>query len=185
MKPIAEHEVSSQVIKRILIVQACILLLAVIHVIVFSIMTDQLGSFQFSFFAGSLGSSIALLRRIPSQPDIVLERILQSWSSTLMPMIVGGFMATVTYLIFMSGILTGDGGGGLFTSNLFPNFTEPTVKEDELLSLPVVLEIRPAKVIDAGKLMVWSFIAGYSEKFIPQILASLERRGTPGAGSQH
>lgn len=40
-----------------------------------------------------------------------------------MPFLYGGMMAAVAYLLFMAGILTGDSGGGLLTTNVFPNFS--------------------------------------------------------------
>ena len=85
-------------------------------------------------------------------------------------------MAAVAYMLFISRLLTGDDGGGLFTSNLFPLFAESSQVDGELLNLRHVLEIRPVGVGDAGKLMVWCFLAGYSEKFVTQILSTLEGR---------
>ena len=75
-------------------------------------------------------------------------------------------MASVAYLLFMSGILTGEQGQGLFTSNLFPNFTHPVIPTGQLLTVPMILQIRPVSVADVGKLFVWCFLAGYSERFV-------------------
>ena len=96
-----------------------------------------------------------------------------------MPLMYGGLMASVTYLLFMSGILTGDGGNGLFTSNLFPNFNRPAVAEDELLNMRMVLTLRPDGIADFGKLMVWCFVSGFSERFVMSVLGALEERAAP------
>ncbi len=95
-----------------------------------------------------------------------------------MPLLYGGLMAGIAYLLFVSGILSGDGGSGLFTSNLFPNFTEPQTKTEQLIR--AFLEIRPVSMKDTGKLLVWCFVAGYSERFVTGILKQLERRGEEG-----
>ena len=111
----------------------------------------------------------------------MLEQLASSWVSSLMPVLYGGLMAAVAYVLFMSGILTGDGGQGLFTSNLFPNFTSPDQGAGGLLSVPVILKLRSESVKDFGKMLVWCFLSGYSEKFVAGILQSLEER-TGGKG---
>jgi hypothetical protein len=39
------------------------------------------------------------------------------------------------------------------------------------------MEMAPVSMKDVGKLLVWCFVAGYSEKFVTGILKQLERRG--------
>ena len=91
-----------------------------------------------------------------------------------MPLLYGTLMAGVAYLLFMSEILSGDGGGGLFTTNIFPNFTKPDS------STPLVnqfVTMTPDGMRNSGKLLVWCFIAGYSERFVTGILDQLEKKG--------
>jgi hypothetical protein len=140
------------------------------------VFSEHLGSFPFAFFAASLGGSISLLRRLRQESQAVLDELAATWPSSLMPLLYGGLMGAVAYVLFMSGILTGDGGKGLFTSNLFPNFTEPSAQGNGPLSVSVILQLRPASVHDFGKMLVWCFLAGYSEKFVAGILQSLEER---------
>ena len=164
------------VIRRVFIAQLGLLAAVGALVVLGLVFTEHLGSFPFSFFAGCLGGSISLLRRLRLESQPVLEELAASWVSSLMPMLYGGLMAAVAYVLFMSGILTGDGGHGLFTSNLFPNFTQPAEDEHSLLSVPVILQLRPASVQDFGKMLVWCFLSGYSEKFVAGVLQSLEER---------
>lgn len=172
------HIVPTQkVIRRVFIAQLGLLAAVGVLVVLGLLFTQHLGSFPFSFFAGCLGGSISLLRRLRQESQPVLEELASSWVSSLMPLLYGGLMAAVAYVLFMSGILTGDGGHGLFTSNLFPNFTQPALDENSSLSVPVILQLRPASVQDFGKMLVWCFLAGYSEKFVAGILQSLEERG--------
>ena len=178
----AEH--ARTIIRRIFFAQIGILLAFVVVVVVLSIHTGEAGSFPFSFLLGGLGGSISLLRRLPSllrrlpdeRPDSLLQ-LSDGWIATLVPLLYGSLMASVAYLLFMSGILTGEQGQGLFTSNLFPNFTHPVIPTGQLLTVPMILQIRPCSVADVGKLFVWCFLAGYSERFVTGILSTLEQKG--------
>lgn len=87
-------------------------------------------------------------------------------------------MAGVGYLLFMSALLSGESNDGLFTSNLFPNFTKVDASETNLIKR--FMDIEPASMKDVGKLMVWCFVAGYSESFVTGILKQLERRSEGG-----
>ena len=143
------------------------------------VFTGQLGSFPLSFIAGCIGGSLALQRRLPRTDAATVEALAASWITTLMPLLYGGLMAAVTYLLFMSGILTGDGGNGLFTSNLFPNFSRPAAPAGELLDMRTILTLRPDGIADFGKLMVWCFVSGFSERFVISMLGTLEDRAAP------
>ncbi len=41
-----------------------------------------------------------------------------------------------------------------------------------------VLEVNPGTNADFAKLLVWSFVAGFSEKFVPNLIAKLEGQAT-------
>lgn len=62
--------------------------------------------------------------------------------------------------------------GGLLTTNLFPNFTS---SQGELVTATAFRNMRPETLQDLGKLLVWCFLAGYSEGFIVGILGRLEQ----------
>jgi len=165
-----------RLLSRIGISTIAILAVAGILTLAFALMTAQMGTMFFALLAGALGAEVSIIRRIPSLKDADVSALVGSWWSLVVPLLAGSVMAGVLYLVFMAGILTGDGGEGLFTSNLFPTFTAPQVKDP--LDLHVVLEIRPASIKDFGKLMAWCFLSGYSERFVPSLLQSLEQRGS-------
>ena len=132
------------------------------------------GFFWFAFLAGCFGSSIALLRRVRAEPE-TLPEVTRTWTDLLLPHLYGGLMAGLAYMLFLSGILSGTGKGGLLTSNLFPDFT--TSETSVRPSITAYLNLRPASITDAGRLLVWSFIAGYSERFVTGILDQMGTRG--------
>ena len=83
-------------------------------------------------------------------------------------------MSGVAYLLFISGILSGNEGEGLITTNLFPYFKDTTEFNADLLQQ--FKAIKPASMQDTGKLLVWCFLAGYSEHFIVRVLNHLEQK---------
>ena len=170
------QDLSKKIIHRVFIAQLVLILACAIAIVLLSLYTNQLGSFIFAFFFGCFGGSISLIRRMHKEPISSLELVADSWISNLMPLMYGGLMAAVAYMLFVSGLLTGVNGEGLFTSNLFPDFKNISQAAGESLNIRHVLDIRPDTIGDAGKLLVWCFIAGYSEKFVTQVLSTLEGR---------
>jgi len=144
--------------------------------LVFALRTEQMGTMFFALLAGALGAEVSIIRRVPKLKDAEVSALVGSWWSLFIPLLAGSVMAFFLYLAFMAGILTGDAGGGLFTSNLFPTFKTPEV--EGLLNLHMVLGIRPASIKDFGKLVAWCFLSGYSERLVPSLLQSLEQRGS-------
>lgn len=173
--------ISSQ--KKIVLFRLGVTLIALITistllVILFYLVSEQMGTMIFALLIGGMGSCVSFFLRFPKLTDGELEFIVSSWWALVVPVLIGLIMGGFIYIIFFAGILTGDGGKGLFTSNLFPLFTSPPLAEGEPLSLKQALQIRPVSVQDFGKLLVWCFLAGYSERLVPNILKSLEQRGS-------
>lgn len=175
---IAENkDMMRQLFKRIFIVQLVMIsLLLLLSLIGYIRSNVYMGTIYFSFVVGCIGSGISLQQNIQKEKIDTVKLLSESWINTLMPFLYGGLLAVVTYILFMSGILSGDGGEGLFTSNLFPNFTRPELSENVKLNFRIVLEIRPVDVKDFGKLLVWCFISGYSERFVTSILKVMEQK---------
>ena len=82
----------------------------------------------------------------------------------------GALMAGVTYLLFLGGILTGDGGGGLLTSNTFPSFTTTTES-----SVAAFITVRPVSIESTAKLLIWCFMSGYSRTFAVGMLKRMKQ----------
>ncbi len=160
------------VIRRIFFAQLC--LVAAFSILAIIGYFWQVGTFFFALFLGSLGGSIGLLRRVRGEKPAIIEELAADMTSTLMPILYGGLMAGVAYLLFMSALLSGESDDGLFTSNLFPNFTKAKASEANLIKR--FMDMEPLSMKDVGKLLVWCFVAGYSESFVTGILKQLESR---------
>jgi hypothetical protein len=83
------------------------------------------------------------------------------WKST-----VSIVFAFVLYLMFIAGLVSGD---------LFPHFVRTTVETGgQYVNMKeFATKVDPASYKDVAKILVWSFIAGYSEKFVPNLIAQL------------
>jgi len=118
------------------------------------------------FTAGAIGGVLSLQRRLQSLPrhgeslsDLVE---LSGRMSVRFTPILGGIFAVVLFLIFAAGFVTGD---------LFPRLQNNVPGFGNFIR-----NLQPATGIDWGKLLVWSFIAGFAERFVPDTLDRLIAR---------
>ena len=171
------YEMKKIILKRIGISLLSLIGAGFLFVLMFYIIAAQMGTMIFALLIGGAGAAISFFLRFPRLEKPEMEFLVTSWWAIMVPLLVGLTMGGFIYIVFFAGILTGDSGNGLFTSNLFPLFTSPAIAEGETLDLAKTLEIRPQSVQDFGKLLVWCFLAGYSERMVPSLLDSIERRG--------
>lgn len=175
------HPQTQQLIQRIFVAQCTMIGFAT--VLVQSATRFDIGFFWFAFMGGMFGASLAFLRRVQLGNSALVARAAISWCTTLMPLLYGGMMAAVTYFLFVSGILSGQDGTGLLATNLFPDFGPPKLPLSadsavaERVAVKDWLVLRPTELSDAGKLMIWCFLGGYSESFVTGILGRLETNG--------
>ena len=78
----------------------------------------------------------------------------------------GGISALVLYILFLSGILESP----LFPEFRLPEFVEGAGRENIRQFLT---ETYPVSGEDTAKLLFWSFVAGFSERFVPQIITRI------------
>lgn len=116
------------------------------------------------FAFGVLGAFMSIQRRLRSLPAEDQELLATSWCFVCLSPFAGGTLAIVLYILFISGIVSGE---------LFPSFVEGDKKASGFERL---LKCRAAGYDDYAKLIVWAFIAGFSESFVTNILGSLSRQ---------
>ncbi len=168
------------VMRRLFIAQISILALFLGFVALGVVFPERLGAFSLAFLCGAVGGSLSLLKRARGSNLYALRELASSWITTLMPLLYGSILASITYLFFLGCLLTGDGQGGMVTSNLFPRFAgleclgPPGTGS---LDMKTFVEIKPASIQDFAKILVWSVLAGYSETFVHKLLSTLEGRG--------
>ena len=115
------------------------------------------------FSCGILGGFVSIQQRLKKLEDEELRLLSNSWFSILLIPIYGGIFSLVLYVGFLSGIV----GGSLFPQFFSPPFSSPPVNADLQKFLTQTL---PVTGTDLAKLLFWSFLAGFSERLVPQIL---------------
>ena len=117
------------------------------------------------FFCGLVGGFVSHQQRLPKIGDKELYELSNSWLNILIIPINGGIFAIVLMLLFMSGIIKGA---------MFPEYSHYPINhsQDELVKSYVLWlnNSFPQRGEDITKLLFWSFVSGFSERFVPQII---------------
>jgi len=123
------------------------------------------------FLAGGAGGLLSLQRRLqalPSSGESLSDLVeLSGRLSVKLAPIIGGTFAIVLFLVFSSGLLT----GVLFPAPI-PGPSVPNTSD----FMHFVMNLQPKDTAEWGKLLVWSFIAGFAERFVPDTLDRLITR---------
>jgi hypothetical protein len=119
-------------------------------------------------FVGTIGALISVLRRIQNMslrgnPDTNLVQLEQSSTSIYYSPLLGAVFALILLFAFMGQLLSG---------TLFPKLPE----HDGGFFLGCV----PDGCVDMAKLLIWSFIAGFAEQFVPDTLDKMQKESTTG-----
>jgi len=126
---------------------------------------------QAVLFAGIIGAGFSVLSRLYSltwSPRITAQvkdqQALKKGLviSYILSLSEGAIAAGVMYLLFTSGLLKGD---------LFPAFKDAT--GDFGTAVQRFLACQPNSTGDLAKLLAWAFIAGFSERLVPDKLSRL------------
>ena len=82
-------------------------------------------------------------------------------------LLIAGILAFVAYGLFLSGLIQG---------SLFPAFEKTQENYQDVTTM--LLGLGPKTNIDAAKSILWAFIAGFSERFVPNIIDALIAKAT-------
>lgn len=117
----------------------------------------------FSFECGVIGGFVSIQQRIKKLSDEDLTLLSHSWATIMVVPIYGGIFSLVLYLLFLSEILKGP---------LFPGFYIPPKADIPTIEYfkKFFEETYPLSGQDFAKLAFWSFVAGFSERFVPNII---------------
>lgn len=141
-----------------------------------------LGMLVLSALFGALGGFVSLMRRIygataPNtagiNPGLInIQELDSGVFSLLLSPVYGAVFAILLSFLFMSGILQG---------SLFPAFENANGASSHF----TLLSVKPSSLSGLFSLMVWSFIAGFAETLVPDMLNRLiaQARTTAEAGN--
>jgi hypothetical protein len=115
---------------------------------------------------GMIGGVVSVQQRIQSTPTEgdAIRNVLSLSSglfSVYLSPITGAISAALLYLMF---------AGGLLTGALFPDMTD---KPEKLEFLFTFTHVKSAHFPNFARLIIWSFIAGFAERFVPDTLNRL------------
>jgi hypothetical protein len=128
------------------------------------------------FASGVIGGFVGLQRRLKDLTLFDLELIAESWVYTALSPLVGGVLAFLLFILFLSGLLSGD---------LFPVFLPDSNSSSE--SFLSIFEQHGEGHKEYAKLIFWSFIAGFSEHFVTDVISRFEGaavKSSPLAGQE-
>jgi hypothetical protein len=171
LKPFNER-MQSSISKKVtgMAIFGIILIIITVFAISFSFFGDIIEKFKLHsatilivLFAGAMGGLMSMLQRYNSlvrEGDPINNISVQSWHQIFTPAINGALFATLLYIIFM---------GGLITGTIFPDFKETS--GSGLISLITEHPLEGPQ--NYAKLIIWSFIAGFAERFVPDTLTKI------------
>lgn len=153
--------------KLVSLTAGCMFILLIIFYIVNRGELEQTYLVGYVFLAGLVGGFVSIQQRLPDIGATELRELSNSWLSILLIPINGGIFAVILMLIFVSGILKGA---------MFPEYTHiQRIDHTSLTNLVTSFTnwtktTFPTNGEDIAKLIFWSFVAGFSERFVPQII---------------
>ncbi|MGY2440278.1 hypothetical protein [Pseudomonas sp. SDO52101_S400] len=147
--------------KRIFWIFIALLLLAIA-------VTYSLPDYKVPFIvciAGNIGGYVGFHRRLSILTDPEIENLAKSWFALILPSFIGGILAGLLYLLFLSGVIRGD---------LFPVI----VPDDDPKCLKQIFNdifCQHAEGYAAyAKLLFWSFVAGFNQDYVVDLIENIK-----------
>jgi hypothetical protein len=155
-------------------------------------------------FVGAMGGLVSMQQRYQSlseEGDALqnVSELIRGWHNVFLPAISGATFAVILYLLVLAGMLQ----GGLFPEMVKDPFNLPispqiatqapvkpsiqasgTSGSSGVAFVDFLREANPLSRADYAKLLVWSFIAGFAERFVPDTLSRFTARKEAEAGAR-
>ena len=115
-----------------------------------------------------MGGLVSMQQRYQSvsregDPIDNISQLTQNWSRLFLPAVNGAIFAVLFYMIIVAGLVQGD---------LFPKVQN--LEDKAGIRLNGLFEYgKPLSSVDYAKLIVWSFLAGFAERLVPDTLTQL------------
>jgi hypothetical protein len=140
--------------------------------------------FMFSWFClecGIVGGFVSIQQRLNKLELPEASVMADSWFAIALAPSYGGIFALILYFLFLANLLAGQ----LFPEFSIPKFHDPPTSDDIRVFFT---QTYPKTGADFAKFAFWSFVAGFSERFVPGIVqhftdnAGTAVRGARGGG---
>lgn len=170
-----DYFVATQV-RHVAVVVVTIVLLGAIGLILLGNLAalDDVSLVYAVALVGTVGATANNYRKLQklrhlTEADVAVPKALAIGQIYLSPLI-GAVLALVLYGLFLSGVLQGE---------FFPTFD---CSGDLFVSYAEFAECNPSTNADVAMAMLWGFIAGFAENFVPNILDSLVAEAEDAGG---
>ena len=128
-----------------------------------------LATLSFGLLGGFISAQTRLQTPNGTEPFFMKQQLWESrWVVHIISPLSGAVFALVLYFVFAAGIL-GTGNG----STLFPSFTHAENTNAAAGVGEFFTTALPAGGSAVAKVLVWAFIAGFAERFVPDVLTRL------------
>jgi hypothetical protein len=121
------------------------------------------------FITGNIGGYVGFHRRLASLTDEEIIHLSSTWFGVTLPSFIGGILAGVLYILFISGVVSGD---------LFPKIIAdqtPTCLDPKTSERFEVIFCQHAEgYASYAKLLFWSFVAGFNQNYVVDLIESLK-----------
>ncbi len=114
--------------------------------------------------SGNIGGYVAVHRSLGQLTDNEVVQLSNSWFGIIVPSFVGGILAFVLYLLFLSELVAGE---------MFPKF-EPNPEAAK--GFESLFEQHGESMVDYAKVFFWSFIAGFNQKYVVDVINSVRSK---------
>ena len=126
---------------------------------------------MYVLLASTLGSAADISTRIQNIPDN--RRTMELIVDLAWKILGSGILAVFAYAVFASGIVQGA---------LFPSFR---YGDGSYVGMQKFMtDVVPAENVDTAKVIVWSFVAGYSQQFITALMTGLDQKAKSEAANK-
>ena len=157
--------------KLVLLAIICLLIIGTLFGII--LIFDKVPSYTniFYLFVGILGGFVSIKQRMKKMSAEEMVLLAKTKYQIFLIPIYGGIFSLLLYVLFISGMVQG---------SLFPNFIKPVCVIGENPLRWILTTTTVASAEDFGKMLVWSFAAGFSERLVPNFLGKLSLETTEG-----
>jgi hypothetical protein len=116
------------------------------------------------FVIGNIGGYVTIHRSLNDLTDAEVVGLSGSWLGIVVPSFVGGILGLVLYLLFLSKLVGGD---------IFPKFAPDAGAR---VGFEGLFDQHGEQMADYAKLFFWSFIAGFNQGYVVDIINSVRSK---------
>jgi hypothetical protein len=136
-------------------------------------------------YAGILGATVSIARRVKAATDVPLNdtdpvirlsTIVNGDLGIQFSICIGGAFALVLYFMFVAGA-----PAKVLAPEMLPKFCSGATGAGCGTTLDMFTGLIPSTATDLSKMLLWCFVAGFAEKFVPDILDRLAGMGHPAS----